>query len=88
MAHTCHAVGCSRRVPPKMLCCAYHWHMVPFAIQRAVWKAYVPGQETRKDPTDEYMAAHCRAVAAVARKEGKLKAAAEYEALAAHHLED
>jgi hypothetical protein len=43
--------------------------MVPRRLQAAVWRAYVPGQEVRKDPTAEYMDAQQAAVRAVAEKE-------------------
>lgn len=64
-AHVCHATRCTVQVPPKMLMCRRHWYMVPKPLRDAVWAAYVPGQEIRKDPTDEYMAAQQQAVLAV-----------------------
>jgi hypothetical protein len=67
--HHCHARGCEKEVPPKLLMCLPHWRMVPRDLQRAVWATYVPGQEVRKDPTPEYIQAHLAAVEAVARKE-------------------
>lgn len=70
--HVCHALGCNVRVPPKMLMCRRHWYMVPKPLRDAVWGAYVPGQEIRKDPTDEYMDVQRAAVDAVARKEGRI----------------
>lgn len=69
-AHLCHAAGCSHAVPPKMLMCLRHWRMVPRDLQKRVWAEYVPGQETRKDPTPAYMEVQRAAVAAVAAKEG------------------
>jgi len=68
-AHACHARGCDKAVPPKMLMCLRHWRMVPRDLQKAVWREYVTGQETRKDPTDAYMAVQAAAVDAVAAKE-------------------
>ncbi len=68
--HTCHALGCEKAVPPKMLMCLRHWRMVPVPLQRAVWREYVPGQEIRKDPTSAYLAVQAEAVNAVAAKEG------------------
>jgi len=70
-AHTCHAEGCTKTVPPRMLMCLPHWRMVPRELQRQVWDTYVPGQEVRKDPTREYLEAHRAAVAAVAKLEGR-----------------
>ena len=69
--HLCHAEGCTVEVPPKMLMCRRHWRMVPARLQAAVWNAYVPGQERRKDPTGVYLAAAKAAIEAVAKKEGR-----------------
>jgi hypothetical protein len=69
--HECHAIGCTVSVPPRMLMCRKHWYMIPKPLRDAVWATYVPGQEIRKDPTDEYMDAHLAAVRAVAEKEGR-----------------
>lgn len=38
--HGCAAIGCGARVPRGMLMCRKHWHMVPKAIQRAVWRTW------------------------------------------------
>ncbi|MGH2588108.1 MAG: hypothetical protein ACRDJE_24570, partial [Dehalococcoidia bacterium] len=65
-AHTCHATGCRVPVPPKLLFCLPHWRQVPRILQRAVWAAYRPGQEVRKDPTPEYLVAMHAAIDAVA----------------------
>lgn len=70
-AHTCHAEGCDKVVPPRLLMCAPHWRRVPRVLQGAVWAAYVPGQESRKDPTGEYLEAARAAIEAVAVKEGR-----------------
>jgi hypothetical protein len=67
--HLCHARGCGRAVPPRMLMCLAHWRLVPRPLQEAVWATYVPGQEVRKDPTGEYLAAARAAVDAVAARE-------------------
>lgn len=61
MSHTCHAHGCKRTVPPKMLMCLKHWKMVPKFAQDEIWATYVPGQEIRKDPSDAYLKAQQRA---------------------------
>ena len=68
-AHVCHATGCNTKVPPKMLMCRRHWFMVPKPLRDAVWREYRPGQEIRKDPTDEYMDVQRQAVEAVERAE-------------------
>lgn len=67
--HTCHADGCNTLVPPRMFMCRTHWFMVPKAMRDAVWDAYVPGQERRMDPTDEYLAVTRTAIDYVAAKE-------------------
>lgn len=54
--HTCHWPGCNAQVPPAMWGCRKHWFALPKALRDAVWRAYVPGQEERMDPSDEYMA--------------------------------
>jgi hypothetical protein len=69
-AHLCHAWGCQVAVPPRMLMCRRHWRMVPGSLQDAVWATYRRGQERRKDPTQEYLAAARAAVLAVAEREG------------------
>lgn len=68
-AHTCHARDCERAVAPKLLMCLPHWLMVPGELRAAVWANYVPGQEVRKDPTRDYLAAARAAVEAVWEKE-------------------
>lgn len=65
MTHVCHAVGCVVEVPPRLLMCPRHWRMVPPHLQRAVWAAYVPGQEIRKDPTSAYLRVAADAIAFV-----------------------
>lgn len=67
--HHCHAHNCHVRVPPKMFMCARHWRMLPREAQDDIWNNYVPGQERRKDPTNEYMKAAQRARAIVFQKE-------------------
>jgi hypothetical protein len=69
--HSCHAEGCNRQIPPKMLMCYPHWKMVPRPLQLAVWREYRPGQEIDKRPSDAYMEVQHAAVAAVAEKEGR-----------------
>lgn len=68
-AHLCHARGCEKSVPPRMLMCLPHWRMVPRALQLRVWATYRPGQERTKDPSPEYVDAAMAAVNAVAEIE-------------------
>ena len=50
--------------------CRKHWYMVPLHLCQAVWAAYVPGQEIRKDPTMLYLEITHQAIDVVAAKEG------------------
>jgi len=60
--HTCHANGCSTRVPPKMFMCAKHWRQLPQHLKDAIWETYRDGQEERMDPSDAYLKAALKAV--------------------------
>lgn len=68
--HTCHARGCAKEVPPKLLMCIRHWRMVPRDLQKAVWREYRPGQERTKTPTTAYLEVAFQAIEAVAKAEG------------------
>ena len=72
MNHFCHATGCNKPVPSKLLMCLRHWRMVPRDIQRSVWRHYRPGQEIDKCPTHEYLEVMKQAIDAVARVEGRV----------------
>jgi hypothetical protein len=50
--HICHASGCPTPVPPKMFACRKHWFMLPKMYRDAIWNAYRPGQEVRKDAVE------------------------------------
>lgn len=54
--HECHWPGCDRQVPPAMWGCKTHWMRLPKHLRDRIWDAYVPGQERRMDPSDEYLA--------------------------------
>jgi hypothetical protein len=71
MAHTCHAVGCERYVPPQMLMCRQHWFTVPAKLRSRVWSTYQDGQCDTLDPSSAYCQAAKAAVIAVAEKEGR-----------------
>jgi len=71
VAHACHAVGCSRQIPPILLFCPAHWKLVPQAIRFRVFAAYKPGQEDRKDPSLLWCIAADDAVRYVAKLEGR-----------------
>lgn len=69
ITHRCHARGCRKEVPPRMLMCLQHWRMVPHDLQRKVWQHYRPGQEVDKNPSDTYLEVAREAVLAVYGKE-------------------
>jgi hypothetical protein len=68
-AHYCHARDCRAEVPPRLFMCRDHWRMVPPTVQRAVLRAYRPGQEQDKRPSPAYLAAAALAVRCVADAE-------------------
>lgn len=70
--HMCHAKGCKKPIPPKLLFCLRHWRMVPADLQKAVWATYRKGQEIDKKPSQEYLEIARAAIDAVATKEGAL----------------
>ncbi len=61
-AHTCHAPGCQRAVPPRMFACRGHWFSLPKRLRDAIWATYRPGQEADKRPSAAYLAAAQAAV--------------------------
>jgi len=71
MAHTCHALGCRTKVPPRLHMCAKHWSMVPRHLQRRLWAEYRPGQERDMQPTAAYLRAAAACVEAVAQAGGQ-----------------
>lgn len=80
-AHRCHARGCRVPVPPEKLMCLAHWRRVPRVIQRAVWRAYRPGQCDDKRPSAEWLVAANAAIGHVARRNGGIATKSEAEAL-------
>jgi hypothetical protein len=38
-----------------MFMCRPHWFSLPKSMRDAIWDAYRPGQEIRKDPSREYL---------------------------------
>jgi hypothetical protein len=77
--HTCHATACNTPVPEKLFMCPRHWRMLPKAMQREVWSAYVAGQEVRKDPTRAYLEVTRRCIRFVATKEGLRAATPDHD---------
>jgi hypothetical protein len=52
-----------------MFMCRRHWFALPKAMRDAIWAAYVPGQERRKDPSPEYLDAAHEAIEWLAEQE-------------------
>ena len=69
MSHTCHAIDCTKKVPPRMLMCRKHWFMVDKPLRDRVWETYISGQEITKDPTHEYLKAAEAAIVCVMKIE-------------------
>jgi hypothetical protein len=69
--HLCSAVGCNERILSTRLMCPRHWFMVPASMRKAIWQAYVPGQEITKDPSPSYLMLAREAVNFVAATEGQ-----------------
>jgi hypothetical protein len=67
-AHLCHADGCRIPVPPRMFMCRGHWYSLPKPLRDAIWATYRPGQEVRKDPSPEYLAAAQAAIGYLAAR--------------------
>lgn len=57
MNHKCHWPGCDKACPPAMWGCKSHWFALPKRLRDEIWRTYRRGQETRKDPSPEYIAA-------------------------------
>lgn len=53
--HTCHWPGCEKQCPPAMWGCKQHWFSLPKDLRDLVWASYVPGQERRMDPSEDYL---------------------------------
>jgi hypothetical protein len=68
VSHTCHAHGCSRKVPPSMFACKPHWFGLRKATRDAIWREYRPGQENDKQPSLRYLAVQRYAVMETAFK--------------------
>lgn len=53
-----------------MFMCTRHWRLLPKPLKNAIWETYVPGQETRKDPSFEYVQAAGVAIRWLSEYEG------------------
>lgn len=81
MAHTCHATGCTKVVPPTMFMCRRHWFLLPKTIQREIWRTYRPGQCDDWRISHEYAEAARTAVKFIAAKEGREPDVSVYDTL-------
>jgi len=54
--HECHWTGCTAQVPPAMWGCKTHWFRLPKRLRDRIWATYRIGQESRGDPSPEYLA--------------------------------
>lgn len=70
MAHTCHAAGCSYRVPPEMFMCKRHWYSLPKQMRDRIWQTYREGQCDDWQISSEYADAAREAVKWLGIKEG------------------
>ena len=55
--HTCHWPDCEKQVPPAMWGCKGHWFRLPRPLRDRIWVTYNPGQESRMDPSEDYLKA-------------------------------
>jgi len=68
--HLCGAIGCTRRIPRRLLMCRDHWLMVPMEMRERIWNHYAPGQELPPAaPSAAYLQSVADAINHVWRKE-------------------
>lgn len=70
MAHTCHAAGCNKHVPPEMFMCRRHWFLLPKPMRDDIWGAYRQGQCDDWGISHDYAEAARVAIKYLAEKEG------------------
>jgi hypothetical protein len=73
LTHTCHTMGCTEIVPPKMLMCRNHWFELPKSDRDLVWQLYSPGQEITKTPSVAYVQAVNRIILEQAQRLGLIQ---------------
>lgn len=54
--HLCHWPGCKIEVAPRLWGCPQHWKMLPTSLRCKLLRAYIPGQEISKRPSEKYIA--------------------------------
>lgn len=67
-AHTCHAIGCSAVIPPRLFMCREHWYKLPYHYRKEVFRYYKAGQEVSKNPSRKYIQAASAAIAWLNKK--------------------
>ncbi len=67
--------------------CGAHWHLVPQNIQRAVYRAYRPGQCDDKNPSSSWHTAADAAIGYVAALDGQAMRVKEVTALSGFGFE-
>ena len=86
MGHSCHAIACSKNIPPKMLMCRRHWGLVSKGRRARVWATYRDGQCDDLKITRAYAVAAQAAIRMVAGKEGRVVTGEEDELTLYDHL--
>lgn len=71
MAHTCHAAGCNKHVPPQMFMCKKHWFSLPKQLRDDIWETYREGQCDDWEISHRYAEAARTAVRFVAERENQ-----------------
>lgn len=75
--HRCHVRGCDVEVRKELLCCSFHWGLVPWNLRREVLRNYRPGQCDDKSPSDAWIRAAKAALSAAEEAEKKARKIAE-----------
>lgn len=70
MTHTCCAVGCTARIPQRLVMCRKHWDSVSISVRVRFWDSHQLAQE-HVGSSATNRAVVQEAIAEVARKEGR-----------------
>lgn len=85
MSRKCDAAGCCVQVSTQRFLCTDHWHMVPAATQRAIYKGYRAHKVARTLLCDlSYVGACATALEGIAAAEGRTVPTNSYRRL--HNL--
>lgn len=69
--HTCHARGCNRACPPRLLMCPPCWSTVPPALSPLIYEAMRRGKAARNHPNGAWMLAADACITAAAWAVGR-----------------